>query len=134
MDGMIGKGRLALFKRGDIIIIFTVLAAAIVLSVCMLLSGASHTTGELLEVRTPDGIAEYYLSENASFDVFSNGYTLHVRIASGEAIVESCDCPDGFCVRMGSISRAGESVVCVPARVKLTVVGGKGGDDDAIAG
>lgn len=34
------------------------------------------------------------------------------------------DCPDGICVRTGRISRAGESIVCAPLGICITVEGG----------
>ena len=37
------------------------------------------------------------------------------------------DCRDKICVNTGKISRAGQSIVCLPARVSVAVVG-NGGD------
>ena len=33
------------------------------------------------------------------------------------------DCPDQICVKTGSISRSGQSIVCAPNRVVVTVTG-----------
>lgn len=47
--------------------------------------------------------------------------------------VAQSDCPTGDCVRTGVISRAGESIVCLPGRIVVTLVGTQT-DFDMIAG
>ena len=69
--------------------------------------------------------------------VTSNGYTLHIVLTETEVWVESSDCPTQDCVHTGHISRAGQSIVCLPARVIVQLVGGDGGEDpgvDAVIG
>lgn len=45
----------------------------------------------------------------------------------GAAFVEA-DCPDQTCKKSGRIRRAGETAVCLPARVSIRVEGGVGLD------
>ena len=68
--------------------------------------------------------------------VTGNGYTLHIVLTETEVWVESSDCPTQDCVHTGHISRSGQSIVCLPARVIVQLVGGSGGDDgvDAVIG
>lgn len=68
--------------------------------------------------------------------VTSNGYTLHIVLTDTEAWVEASDCPTQDCVHTGHISRDGQSIVCLPARVIVQLTGGAGGDDgvDAVIG
>ena len=40
--------------------------------------------------------------------------------------VESASCPDQICVRSGFISRAGQSIVCVPNEVVISLGSGTG--------
>ena len=131
---MIERKKIPFVRRGDVVVILAVLALAIAVALGMALLAIGSESGSRLEVHTPSGIDYYSLSEDASFDVDSNGHILRVSISDGEARVDASDCPDGLCRRMGAISRAGESIVCVPARVKLVVSGESGGGDDAIAG
>jgi hypothetical protein len=42
-------------------------------------------------------------------------------IKDGEAYVQSASCPDGICAAHKPISRQGESIVCLPHRVVVTV-------------
>ena len=129
---MTRKEKFAFVKRGDIVIICIVLVAAILVGAYALLATLSKTDGERLLVETPEGQKSFLLSEDSEFDIKSCGYTLTVRIEAGEARVLYCDCPDGICESMGAIGRSGESIVCVPARVKLYIDGG--GEYDAVAG
>ena len=41
----------------------------------------------------------------------------------GAAVVATC-CPDQVCVRTGTLTKAGETAVCLPARVTLRLEGG----------
>ena len=69
--------------------------------------------------------------------VTSNGYTLHIVLTETEAWVESSDCPTQDCVHTGHISRSGQSIVCLPARVIVELTGGGDGEDpgvDAVIG
>lgn len=65
----------------------------------------------------------------------NNGYTLQVILAEellpdeyGVQVVES-DCPTQDCVHTGTITRGGQSIVCLPARIVIELEGGSGTDD-----
>ena len=68
--------------------------------------------------------------------VESNGYTLHIHLTETEVWVESSDCPTQDCVRTGHISRGGQSIVCLPARVIVALEGGPAAESgvDAVIG
>lgn len=63
-----------------------------------------------------------------------NGYTLHLRLSPDGAEVLDSDCPNQVCVRTGRISRAGQSIVCLPARISVTLTGGAENGVDAVVG
>lgn len=48
---------------------------------------------------------------------------LTVHIKDGEVWVTDSDCRDGTCERTGKISRAGQSIVCLPNNVVITING-----------
>lgn len=54
-------------------------------------------------------------------------------IRDGTARVESATCPDGICAAHKPISREGESIVCLPHRVVITVQTSDGEEPDIIA-
>ena len=108
----------------------TVAVAIVVLAVMLLVLPLwIFDTGSVLVVTTPEGSYEYPLSESCTFSVESRGMILSVVIEDGEAFVSESGCPDGVCLRTGRISRDGETVLCAPAGVTLTVRGGGDGVD-----
>ena len=54
-------------------------------------------------------------------------------IRDGKAYVESATCPDGICADHKPISREGESIVCLPHRIVITVQTSDGEEPDIIA-
>ena len=67
----------------------------------------------------------------------SHGYTLHVFAQGSEIRVSQADCPTQDCVHTGFIDQAGQSIVCLPARVVIQLVrtdGADGGGVDAVVG
>lgn len=55
-------------------------------------------------------------------------------IENGEAYISSASCPDHICVRQGRISFDGETIVCLPNRLVVTIEGGEDAETDASAG
>lgn len=60
----------------------------------------------------------YSLAQDQTIDI--NG-TNRLVIADGTAVMEWADCPDQICVNHGSVSRNGESIICLPNKVVVTV-------------
>lgn len=54
-----------------------------------------------------------------------NGYTLTVTAEDGGLRVSEADCPTQDCVHTGTISRSGQSIVCLPARIIIQLTGGQ---------
>lgn len=52
-----------------------------------------------------------------------------IVVEKGDVHIESSPCPNKHCVHMGSISRRGEILVCVPNRVVVSIKGGNGHDE-----
>lgn len=62
--------------------------------------------------------------------------TYHLTIAldkTGVRVAES-DCPGQDCVHTGTITRAGQSIVCLPEQVVVQLTGGGTGGPDAVLG
>jgi hypothetical protein len=104
-----------------------ILAAALLLLAAM---GAVYLfcfrdTGSLVEV-TVDGklYGTYRLSEDRVEDIITGDQNNRLVIRDGKATVEAATCPDKLCVSHRAIFREGESIVCLPHRVVITVVAG----------
>ena len=55
-----------------------------------------------------------------------------LRIQNGQAKMEWADCPDQLCVHQKAISRTGESIICLPNQVVVSVQGSKESELDGI--
>ena len=64
-------------------------------------------------------VAAYPLDINARYEL--NGGTNILVVEDGAAYMESASCPDKICVNFGSVSRVGESIVCRPNDLIVTV-------------
>lgn len=91
--------------------------------------------GALTVVVSVDGAeAERFPLGNATRSYTNNGYTVRVAATADGVRVESADCPTQDCVRTGTISRAGQSIVCLPSRIVVTLEGAADMGFDVIAG
>ena len=89
--------------------------------------------GEILLISTPEGQMEYALDVDRTVSLSSRGIELLVEIRDGAAFVMKRDCSDGVCRASRPISKSGETVLCAPAGIRLTVKGGDA-DVDFVAG
>ena len=117
----------------DALVVLAVLALAGLLAARPLF--AAKTAGELTVSVSVDGetVERCALSSYEGGVYESRGYTLTVEEMDGAVYVASSDCPNQDCVHSGAISRAGQSIVCLPARVAVTLEGAAS-DYDLIAG
>lgn len=69
----------------------------------------------------------YYVPETISIPEGSADNV--IEIGTGYVKMQSAACPDHLCVKTGQISKPGESIVCLPHRVMITIV--KRGTEDA---
>lgn len=58
--------------------------------------------------------------------------TNRLFIKDGQAEMAWADCPDQLCVHQKAISREGESIICLPNKVVVSIVGGMERDVDAV--
>ena len=87
---------------------------------------------------TVDGkpLATYSLSEDRTVEILTgedNGELNLLIIKDGKAYVETATCPDGICAAHKPISRDGESIVCLPHKVVITVTQADGEGPDIVA-
>ena len=115
----VGKRRF----RNDLLLIVALLLIACVGILYLFVFRESGNT----VVVTVDGkeYGRYLLSENVTIDIRS-GENLSesnlLVIENGKVYVKSATCPDGICVGHRPIFRNGESIICLPNRVVITVI------------
>ncbi len=108
--------------KNDVIFILSLVVLTVAIGLFVYLSGEEGDTvsvyidGELYE--------SYPLSVNVSVDIITgedeSGLNTLV-IKDGKVYVEYASCPDGICAAHKPISREGESIVCLPNRVVVSV-------------
>ena len=75
------------------------------------------------------------LSGFAGTTVAHNGYTLTIAADGDSVWIAGSDCPTQDCVHTGTIRRAGQSIVCLPAQVVIHLEGAASADaPDVIVG
>lgn len=74
------------------------------------------------------------LSDFTETTVTGGSYTLRVSTRDGGVAVTDSDCPTQDCVHTGVITRAGQSIVCLPAQVVVYLEGTASDAPDVIVG
>lgn len=111
--------------RFDIIIIALLL---VISALFLLLTLVRRTDGSTVDVEIRgEVVAKYNLAQNGEYSL--NGGTNILVIENGEAYLSYADCPDHTCVRTGKIKYVGQSIVCLPNKVTMTVRGNSEGVD-----
>ncbi|MBQ7485576.1 MAG: NusG domain II-containing protein [Oscillospiraceae bacterium] len=103
------------------------LAIALAALVIALIYYIPAETASLQVSVSVDGRVEEFapLSRYAGVHTYShNGYTLTVSCDGATVQVVSANCPGQDCVHTGAVSKAGQSIVCLPARIVIRLSGG----------
>lgn len=111
-------------KKGDFILIFLILLIVIVFFIARAFE--KDSLEKYVEIRT-DGnlVKKIKLTKdlNLIFDVKSIEGSLKLKISSGKVYVEDSTCRDKICEKTGKISKEGESIICLPNRISISIVG-----------
>ena len=73
----------------------------------------------------------YSLAEDRTIEI--NGGTNILQIKNGTVDMTTADCPDKLCVNQKSISKNGESIICLPNKVVVTIDSKEDSEFDAVA-
>ena len=115
--------------RLDIIVIAAILLASLALLLVMTLT---KEEGSVVVVEI-DGatVATYSLEENGEYSL--NGGTNVLVIENGKAYLNYSNCPDHTCERTGKIQYVGQSIICLPNKVAITIKGEAEGGVDFVS-
>lgn len=116
--------------RNDVLLVAVLLIAAGALSLFLLFT---RQTGGCVSV-TVDGEVLMELPLSADTDVVIGGgeHANTLVIRDGAAWIADATCPDRLCVHQGAVRYAGQSIVCLPNKVVVTVERGEDGGFDAV--
>lgn len=112
--------------RIDIIVIASLLLLSIIV---LLVINLTRKEGAYVEV-TIDGevTATYPLAINGEFTL--NGGTNKLTIKDGAAYMSYSSCPDHVCENTGKVRHVGQTIVCLPNKLTVTVKGER--TDDSV--
>ena len=115
--------------RLDIIVIVAVLLLSVSLFLILFLN---KEPGSMVKVEV-DGsvVGTYPLAKDGTYPL--NGGTNILVIEDGTARMVESQCPDHTCEQMGKIRYVGQTIVCLPNRVTVTVTGESEGGVDLVS-
>ena len=149
-------------RKADVILLIVLLALGLAASAVLAVHGgasasdarviiksggslyASYPLSEkqTVVVPAPQSESGFAASEQSAADASEPGSAISetvqgdlynvVIIDSGSVSVSEASCKNQVCVRHGSISHPGESIVCLPNRLIVSIEGGEGGGYDSI--
>ena len=107
-------------RRNDVIFIVALLAVIAIAGACLyLFRGEGNTVSVSVDGKV---IATYPLNVDRVEEIHTDNDGLNrLVIKDGKAWVETASCPDGICAAHKPIHREGESIVCLPNKVVITV-------------
>ncbi len=104
-----------MLKKGDIVIIASVAAAAVLSLFVPLFSARSAKTVTVSQNNTEVYRGSIY--ENRLIKLSGNT----VEIKNGSVKITGADCKNQLCVKQGTVKMAGESIICLPNKVIVEV-------------
>ena len=110
------RNPLSLFRIWDVVIV-VLLLLLVALTLCFALGSAKGASAEIYLggklYRRVD------LSKDCEIDLE------HLTVIVEKVAIRVCDadCPDKICEERGAISKAGQTIVCLPNRIVIKVVG-----------
>ena len=126
------RGIFSIIRKADIVLLIVLVLFGAVLALPAAMWKGSGDTVKI----TVNGklFGTYDLSSDQTVEVKKNGKTNIIRIEDGKVLMEQASCKNQVCVHTGRISHSGQSIVCLPNRVSVTIEGKEAGGYDAVSG
>lgn len=115
-------------KKKDWILITVILVIAGIFFVIHSVQGSTedarveiHIDGELY--------GTYEIATNQEINIQDTNV---LEIKDGVARMKEANCPDQICVNQKAISKEGESIICLPNKIVVSIAGGQKNELDAV--
>ncbi|WP_122642872.1 NusG domain II-containing protein [Luxibacter massiliensis] len=117
-------------RKNDFVLLGFFLAIALLGTVYIFIAGKE--SGGTVKISV-DGRAwgNYDLSADQTVDIKGTNI---LEIRDGKASMKTAGCPDQICVHQKPISKNGESIICLPNRVVVTIDSENEASLDAVSG
>lgn len=115
-------------KIGDKFIVAFVVVLSVIFGFSFFGEGSSS---KVLEIKVDSAVYRKIPLDEQSIEipVQSKEGHLVVQAQNGRVRVIESTCKDHLCVKQGWIDRVGESIVCLPNRISVSIIGGESGID-----
>lgn len=114
----------------EIIIIFLITTACII--ALLFINNSQNGKYAVISVDGAE-ILKISLSENKQNITLENTENIVFEVKNGEIFVAHTDCPDEICLKTGAISRKGQTIVCLPKKITVKIIG-TDSDADVVVG
>lgn len=122
------------FGRFDLLVILLLLAVLLIIFGVAALRHTKAGTGGTVRVEV-DGktYGTYSLKQDQTIAIKQEGKVTNVlKISDGYADMVRADCPDKICVHQRKIHAEGETIVCLPNEVVVSIEDGEDPEYDAV--
>ncbi|MCR5771033.1 MAG: NusG domain II-containing protein [Butyrivibrio sp.] len=75
---------------------------------------------------------DLYSSREVVIDTGDGGQNVLI-IDNGRCYMDDANCPDKLCVSQGIISKSGQSIICLPHKLVITISGGEEQEVDTVS-
>ncbi len=106
--------------RNDVILILSILLITVISA--FLYFSMQKVGRSVLVIKNGKQIATYSLKENCTLPIMDDNHTNMLVIKDGKAYISQADCPDKICVNHRPVSKSGETIVCLPAKLVVEIV------------
>ena len=120
-------------KKRDIILIISLLFIGIIALVIWHFLYSDDGKYVTIEQRN-ELIGTYPLNVDKEIEIEHRGKVVNkIIIKDGYCYMEEAECPDHLCIKQGKVNKSGQTIVCLPNRVVVTVVDSDSSDYDSVA-
>ena len=110
--------------RADLVLILSLI---LICAITFLAVSLMREEGEAVRVEIDGELyATYPLDTDGEYRI---GEKNILTVKDGRAYMSYADCPDKTCVRTRAASKTGDTIICLPNRISVTVIGGEGDVD-----
>ena len=120
-------------KKNDLFLLAGILFLALAVAVAYFIVYPQH--GDIVQVSVDGSVVKTFpLNQNTSYTIQTEAEKENIlEIKDGYARITTANCPDKLCVHQRKISKQGETLVCLPHKVVVSIISSKKATLDGVA-
>ena len=119
-----------MIKKSDLYLLAAVLVIGIA---AFVLNATLQGPGAIVKVVSGHGLSETHaLDQDKVLEITMESAVNVIEISNGTVEMKEANCIGGDCLRQHAISRTGQSIICLPNLVLITIEGADSDDFDSI--